>query len=134
VALIKAKTSKSRLLARMVLVVSLLMIVSAGTYLFNRPETARCQNAVEAVRKIDRENIEIKESAQKEWNSYRQNKGKSEGMTRFYSGFNDYFNSNYARTETYRNSLNLKYLVIVGDKQCFSPLLVARARIYLKNN
>ena len=110
------------------------MIISVGTYLSMTPENKRCQNVVEAVRKLDRANANVKELAQKDWDSYQESNKKSEGMTRIYGGFNDYFNSNYARTESDRNSLNLKYLVIVGDKQCFSPLLVARARIYLKDN
>jgi len=131
--LFKPNRSESRPMARMVLVIALLVVISAGTYLSMTPENKRCQNAVEAVRKLDRANANVKELAQKDWDSYQVNKNKSEGMSRIYGGFNDFFNSNYARTESYRNSLNLKYLVIVGDKQCFSPVLVARARIYLKN-
>jgi hypothetical protein len=125
---------ESRPLARIVLVIALLVIISVGTYFSLTPVNNRCQNAVEAVRKIDRANTKVKDLAQTDWESYKSNKGKSKGMTRLYGGFNDFFNSNYARTESYRNSLNLKYLVIVGDKQCFSPLLVARAKSQLKIN
>jgi hypothetical protein len=132
--LFKPKGSESRPLARIVLVIAFLVIFSAGTYLSMTPDNNRCRNAVEAVRKIDQDNSKVKELAQKDWESYKSDGGKSEGMTRIYSGFNEFFNTYYASTESYRNSLNLKYLVITGDKQCFSPLLVARAESQLKIN
>lgn len=125
---------ESRPLTRIVLVIALLIIIPVGTYLSMTPENKRCQNAVEAVRKLDQANANVKELAQKDWDSYQFNKNKSEGMTRIYGGFNDYFNSSSEYGDTYRNNLKLKYLVVTGDQECFSPLFVARAKAYLKTN
>jgi hypothetical protein len=132
--LFKPKRSELLSLARIVLAIALLVIVPVVTYLSIKPDNNRCRDVVEAVRKIDQNNSKVKELAQKDWVSYKSDWGKSEGMKRIYSGFNEFFDTNYARTESYRDNLSLKYLIITDDKQCFSPLLVARARMYLKNN
>lgn len=132
--LFKPNRSESRSLARMVLVIALLVVISAGTYVYVTPENKRCQNTVEAVRKLNLANAKVKELAQKDWDYYQVNKNKSEGMTRIYGGFNDYFNSSSEYGDSYRNNLKLKYLVVTGDQECFSPLFVARAKTYLKTN